>query len=250
MLNFLKSWIPSVGVMIFLVMAGCDSPQESAPPPSPVVVTGSVPGAPAREKAPGTPPVQAGQIEVSGTLMGLPSHGTGSGTGSPVPSQTGSVPPETSKTGTVTPEISQSGNVPGEPLPGTDPAGDELPYDPEGKLDPFAPLINTEKTGAQEQEADNGPQRILTPLEKLDFSQMRLVAVVQKGNGNIAMVEESGGSNKGYIIQLGTFMGKNGGKVVSILNDRIIIEETIKNFKGERVTQFQEMKLHKSENED
>lgn len=244
MLNFLKFWIVSVGLVIFLVMAGCDSPDKSAPSVNPVVVTGSVPRSSAREKAPGVPPVQAGQVGVSGTQTELSTPVTGD----PLPSEPGSVPP--SETGNVSPGISQSGSVPANPLPVADQAGAEPPYDPEGKVDPFAPLINPEKTGAQELEADNAPQRILTPLEKLDFSQMRLVAVVQKGNGSIAMVEESGGSNKGYIIQLGTFLGKNGGKVVSILTDRIVIEETIKNFKGERVTQFQEMKLHKSENED
>jgi type IV pilus assembly protein PilP len=126
-----------------------------------------------------------------------------------------------------------------------------IAYSAEGRINPFAPLITQKE---EEPPLDSTgpapvPERILTPLEKLDYSQIRLVAIVEKGRERIAMVEETGGSNKGYIIRLGTFVGQNGGKVVSIGSDRIVVEETVRNFKGELTTRSQEMKLRKPEDE-
>ena len=124
----------------------------------------------------------------------------------------------------------------------------ESSYVSKGKLDPFHPLIQTEKEKKQEDAGEEkAPSRILTPLEKLDFSQMKLAAIVHAPSGNMAMVEESGG--KGYIVRIGTFIGKNSGRVVKIGQDRIVIEERVKNFKGDFVERSREMKLHKKEYE-
>lgn len=124
-------------------------------------------------------------------------------------------------------------------------------YSSEGRIDPFEPLIrpeqkkeslNTAKGQTQEK-----PRLILTPLMKLDFSQMRLVAVVMAESGNIAMVEDS--THKGYSIRIGTYIGKNGGRVVKIDKNRVIIMEHIKNFKGEIVERSHILKLHKPDDE-
>nr|NJM04459.1 hypothetical protein [Desulfobacula sp.] len=50
-------------------------------------------------------------------------------------------------------------------------------YDARGKIDPFVPLIQ-EKTEAPQPVVDDNPQRILTPLEKIELNQIRLVAVI------------------------------------------------------------------------
>ncbi len=123
-------------------------------------------------------------------------------------------------------------------------------YDATGKTDPFAPLISTEKKSAKGKNSAPSEEdlRIRTPLEKLDWSQMRLVAVIQTESNNIAMVEEAGG--KGYIVKLGTYMGKNSGRVVSIHKDRIIISEKVKDYKGDTIVRDHEIRLHKSDNED
>lgn len=119
-------------------------------------------------------------------------------------------------------------------------------YSSKGKIDPFLPLIRTEKKVAAGTDArEKKPQRVLTPLEKFDLSQIRLVAVVIAESGNIAMVEETSG--KGYVVRIGTYMGKNDGRVEMILRDRIVIKEIVKNFRGDAVPRSREMKLHKQE---
>lgn len=117
-------------------------------------------------------------------------------------------------------------------------------YDAIGKIDPFVPLVSAEENTNQE-ETDK-PTRILTPLEKLDLGQIKLVAVISSKDKNLAMVEEASG--KGYLVNVGTYIGRNSGTVDSIESDRIIIKETVKNFKGELKEQYREMKLHKQEN--
>jgi len=115
-------------------------------------------------------------------------------------------------------------------------------YDPVGRIDPFAPLIRSqsESRPAKKKIKKRVPR---TPLEKMDFSQMKLVAIVKSPKGNKALVEEASG--KGYIISKGTYMGLNSGKVTEILKDRVVIEEAVENVLGEVVTQKRELKLLK-----
>jgi len=119
-------------------------------------------------------------------------------------------------------------------------------YDSHGKIDPFVPLIQ-EKTEDSSAANDDQPQRILTPLEKIELSQIRLVAVIVMDKRRIAMVEESTG--KGYEVSIGTFIGKNQGKVTEINDSSIIITELVKDFKGKLKEQTQEIKLHKNDEE-
>jgi type IV pilus assembly protein PilP len=122
----------------------------------------------------------------------------------------------------------------------------EEKYNSTGKIDPFIPLVGgTDQSETKEPEK---PARILTPLEKMDLGQIRLVAVMSSGDKRTAMVEEASG--KGYIVNVGTYIGRNSGTIDRIENDRIIIKETTKNFKGELKEQYHEMKLHKQENEE
>ncbi len=115
-------------------------------------------------------------------------------------------------------------------------------YDPIGKADPFAALFSKESaTGVSE---DTKPKRPLTPLEKIDLSQLQLVAVLQaSSSGDRAMVEDATG--KGYILTPGTFVGLNSGVVTEILKDRVIIEEKAKDFLGRESTGTKELKLQK-----
>jgi type IV pilus assembly protein PilP len=82
-------------------------------------------------------------------------------------------------------------------------------------------------------------------LEKLELSQVKLVAVVEMKNRTIAMVEEATG--KGYEVAIGTYIGPNGGRVVAITQDGIKIEENIKDFQGKERKRYEEIKFHKSE---
>lgn len=117
-------------------------------------------------------------------------------------------------------------------------------YTGEGRIDPFEPLIKAEKElPVKENLEPDKPKRILTPLEKLDFSQISLVAIINSETDSVAMVQESSG--KGYVVKIGTYMGQNGGQVDRIETDRIVIKEVVKNYKGVETTRFQELKLHK-----
>ncbi|MCA1784656.1 MAG: pilus assembly protein PilP, partial [Desulfobacteraceae bacterium] len=126
-------------------------------------------------------------------------------------------------------------------------AGDDTGYVATSKLDPFMPLIREQKeTVVPKIEKSDKPRRILTPLEKMDLSQIKLVAVVIAGTRKIAMVEEATG--KGYEVNIGTYMGKNEGQVVDITFESIVVKENITDFKGNQAERFHEIKLHKTDN--
>ncbi len=108
---------------------------------------------------------------------------------------------------------------------------DAFRYHPRGMLNPFVPFITPETTTAPEfAPMDEGtlpprPQRPLTPLQKMSLSEIErgLRAILLGEMGKRALVEDAAG--KGYIVQVGTLMGKNDGVVVDILPDRLVIQE-------------------------
>ena len=67
-------------------------------------------------------------------------------------------------------------------------------------------------------------------------------------NRQIAMVEEANG--KGYEVGIGTYIGKNQGKVSEIKDSSIVIKELVKDYKGRLKERVQEIKLHKIDNEE
>jgi Tfp pilus assembly protein PilP len=122
---------------------------------------------------------------------------------------------------------------------------EKLFYIAKGKTDPFEPLIKDKPPVEEVKESfeEDVPERILTPLEKLDFGQMKLVAILTRESGSVAMVQEATG--KGYIVNIGTYMGRNSGQVISIEEDKLVIQEKVKDYKGNMVDRFQELKLNK-----
>lgn len=119
-------------------------------------------------------------------------------------------------------------------------------YNFQGKIDPFTPLIQ-EKPQEIKHVVDNKPKRILTPLEKIELSQIRLVAVIIMKNKQIAMVEEASG--KGYEVGIGTYIGKNQGRISEIRKSSIVVKELIRDYKGRLKEHVQEIKLHKMDGE-
>jgi type IV pilus assembly protein PilP len=99
-------------------------------------------------------------------------------------------------------------------------------YDPTGKRDPFQPFI-----AAQTPVKPVGEDIPVTPLQKYDLSQLKLVAIIVGTGEGSAMVEDSEG--KGYIIKKGVYVGSNFGKVKTVLKDRVIIEERYKDYTGQ-----------------
>jgi type IV pilus assembly protein PilP len=86
-----------------------------------------------------------------------------------------------------------------------------------GKRDPFRPFTLNTRTSSR-------PRENLSPLERYDLGQLRLVGVVWHVKEPSAMVEDSVGL--GYIVKVGTPIGANDGKVRAIKPNEIIIEET------------------------
>ncbi|MFZ7127062.1 MAG: pilus assembly protein PilP [Desulfobacterales bacterium] len=120
------------------------------------------------------------------------------------------------------------------------------PYNAEGKLDPFEPLFRQEAPadeGEIKPEVANRPERPRTPLEKLELGQLKLVAVVFAGPQRRALVEEASG--KGYVVEMGTSIGRERGKVVEIEKDRIVIKQEFEDDFGDMVVKQKEMKLQK-----
>jgi type IV pilus assembly protein PilP len=115
----------------------------------------------------------------------------------------------------------------------------EYVYDPVGKTDPFKPFIQL--TPVRES-ARNVP---LTPLQKYEISQLKLVAIISTPEGNIALVEDSSG--KGYFLKKGTGIGKNDGKVTKILKDKVIIEEVYQDILGQTKINEVSLVLHRIE---
>ena len=115
----------------------------------------------------------------------------------------------------------------------------EYSYNPAGKPDPFKPFIQLTPVREASRSAP------LTPLQKYDISQLKLVAIISTPEGNIALVEDATG--KGYFLKKGTWIGKNDGKVTKILKDKVIIEEVYQDIFGQTKTNEISLFLHKVE---
>ena len=137
--------------------------------------------------------------------------------------------------------------------PGGDVAETKLPdlktggaykYNPIGKPDPFKPFIDQELSPKKKTES----KLPISPLQREGIVNFRLVGVSGDDHHRIAIVQDVKG--KAYPIFLGTYIGQNGGRVVEILPDRIIIEEQIKVEGKQAKTNRLTIKLRKDEGEE
>ncbi len=121
-------------------------------------------------------------------------------------------------------------------------SGLKLPYDPQGRINPFEPLFKDEPEEAPliAQKKKRVPR---TPLERIDLGQLKLVGIIMASSGNRALVQEASG--KGYIIREGTFIGLHSGKVTEIQKDRVVIEEETDEVVGTQKMRNQELVLPK-----
>jgi len=103
-------------------------------------------------------------------------------------------------------------------------------YIPEGKLDPFEPLFKKERVSLAVGKKNLKRRKPLTPLERVNLSQLSLVGIIRAPSGSRALVQESSG--KGYVVKKGTYIGTNSGKIIQILKDSIIIEEESEDIYG------------------
>jgi type IV pilus assembly protein PilP len=111
-------------------------------------------------------------------------------------------------------------------------------YDPAERRDPFEPLTLVRKPLA----AQDAP---LTPLQRFDLGQLRLIGViVGKGEPRAMVVAPDG---KSYILKKGVKVGRNDGKIVDITAEAILVEERYYDFSGEIRKSTQEIQLPKRE---
>lgn len=103
-----------------------------------------------------------------------------------------------------------------------------------GKRDPFRPFTLNTRTNSR-------PRENLSPLERYDLGQLRLVGVVWHVKEPTAMIEDSVGL--GYIVKVGTPIGANEGKVRAIKPSEIVIEETYVDLYGAKKKREVNIKL-------
>lgn len=94
-------------------------------------------------------------------------------------------------------------------------------YDPAGRRDPFRPFILDIRPEARTQ---------LTPLQRYELGQLSVVGTVWELSPPRAMLEDSVGM--GFIVTVGTPIGRNGGVVTAIEPQRVVVEERVLDFYG------------------
>jgi type IV pilus assembly protein PilP len=105
------------------------------------------------------------------------------------------------------------------------PALEKYVYSPLGRRDPFQPLVVVEKM-----KSAPVSETPLTPLQKFDIGQFKLIGViVGKGESKAMVVAPDG---KSYILKRGVAIGKNRGIVEKIRPDSVLVKERYEDFTG------------------
>jgi type IV pilus assembly protein PilP len=100
--------------------------------------------------------------------------------------------------------------------------------------DPFRPTTLRTKVNTRTRET-------LSPLERFDLGQLKIVGIVWDISEPRGMVEDSAGF--GYIVKVGTPIGGNDGKIMAIHHDQVIVEEFYEDAYGARKKRAVSMKL-------
>ena len=96
----------------------------------------------------------------------------------------------------------------------------------ESQRDPFRPTTLRAKTEVVRTREN------VSPLERFELSQLKLVGIVWDTKDPRAMVEDSGGL--GYVVKVGTPIGTNDGKVKAIYRNEVVVEELYSDDYGAR----------------
>jgi type IV pilus assembly protein PilP len=107
--------------------------------------------------------------------------------------------------------------------PSNPPVG--LSDSPKGRRDPFRPFNLTVRSNVRRREN-------LSPLERYELGQLKLVGVIFDSKEPRAMIEDSAGL--GYVVKIGTPIGASDGIVKAIKQNEIVIEEFFVDLYGAR----------------
>ena len=107
------------------------------------------------------------------------------------------------------------------------------PYDAKGKVDPFVSFIKVREYELMEAaKKAKIEKKAATPLETVDVRSLKLIGIINKGDGaSLGMVELPDG--KGYLIRPGMTIGLYDGVVTSIGNEMLVVEEDVIDVFGE-----------------
>jgi len=103
-------------------------------------------------------------------------------------------------------------------------------YTAANKPDPFRPYLFVGKK-----------RDVTSPLQKYDLGQITLKAVIWGVADARAMVEDPTG--KGYVIAMGSDIGKNSGKVIKIEDRKVLVRETYVDYTGHATTKDVPLKI-------
>ena len=112
-----------------------------------------------------------------------------------------------------------------EATPTPEEALQEYNYNPIGKRDPFRSFL------ADELAPDT--RKVVTPLQRYDLDQLKIIGIIWGISSPRAMVTTPDG--KGYVVQKGTLVGKNWGKVSRITQEEVIVSEEYRDFEGKLI---------------
>ncbi len=115
---------------------------------------------------------------------------------------------------------------------------EEYTYIPGERRDPFVSLL-------QRGEQKNNTEDELTPLQRVEISDLHLVGIVEDAEGNKALVQTPDG--RGYSLRVGLRVGKHDGMVKQILEDQVIIQEKKTDILGQMTVSKEILKLKKEE---
>lgn len=106
-------------------------------------------------------------------------------------------------------------------------AVEEYFYNPAGKRDPFKPFFETNK-GSVAPPDPNSP-----PLQRWDVDKFMLTGVIWNTTVPKALLIDPEGI--GHVIEMGTYVGRNFGKVTSISDQSVVVTEEYQTMDGELV---------------
>jgi type IV pilus assembly protein PilP len=116
-------------------------------------------------------------------------------------------------------------------------APEKYVYNPLGRRDPFQPLVVVEK----KMSASHVSEAPLTPLQKFDLGQFKLIGIiVGKGESKAMVIAPDG---KSYILKRGVAIGKNNGIVREIRPNSVLVKERYEDFTGAVRESDQEIQL-------
>lgn len=142
--------------------------------------------------------------------------------------------PETLSTPASSPQL----NVPQLDSDGAAGLGGGFTYDPAGRRDPFAPILQPGTGNAK-------PDANLPPLQQVNLTELNLIGIVWGAYGYTALIQTPDG--KGYTVRRGTRLGLNNGIVSAVTERGIIVQERFTDLYGKKQEREYVKLLHAKE---